>query len=173
MLQNKINKEYIFLTIFTLVIFSLIFINCDDKDFFDMDLYEILTIGLLVFVSFYLVEKNSDRRSMIVKIEETISIIKIELNKINISLFDESFECRKYTVISKKISNKIALLEHYSKKINIQEEVLYIKKITIEIDDMVGNHIEDTNVLKSILVDIENKKDQIDVRFDNIFKKMY
>lgn len=172
MQRNKLAKwgPLIFVSILLLI---LIYINYSNKNFFKMNFHEILTIGLLVFVSYYFVEKNSDRRIMNAKIEETLSIIKVEMNKINESLFCDGFKSEDYTVINKKISNKVSLLEHYKKKANIQIEVEYIKNATQEMDKMISNHLNDLKELKTILIDINNKKDQIDVRMDNIFKKLF
>lgn len=171
-LISKIIK-YGTLPLFLIIMAYLALVNFNNKDFMKMDLNDVLTLCLLFFVSYFLVERKNDRRILNEKIEQTCSIINDELTKIDKSLFCEDFEVKQYTVISKRISNKINLLKNYMRKLDIKKEVEYIENSFKEIDGMISNHINNISELDMILVDINNKKDQIDVRIDSIFTKLY
>ncbi len=172
MLQNKYVKR-IPIVIIVVMLIGMFYINMNNNKFFKMNFYEIFTIASILFISIYFVEKKTDTRILNVKIEETLDIIQGELSKINAELFNDSFERRDYTMISRRISNKIALLEHYSKKVNIEEDVKFIKDKTQELDMMICNHLDNVETLRVVLIDINNKQGQIEVRIDNIFKKIY
>lgn len=171
-LKNNLRKYSIPL-VFGIGIIYLICINYRDYCFNKMNLNDIITLCLLFYVSYYLVERNNDRRILKEKIELTLSVIDDDLAKINKNLFVETFEPKDYTVISKRISNKILLLKNYARKFDIVKEVDYIEESFQGIDKMIGNHINKLDELKSILIDIENTRDQIKVRMDNIFMKLY
>lgn len=173
---NKIKKSVktnLMPIFFSITIIYLVWENHGNCNFIKMDLNDILTLCLLFFVSYYLVERKNDRRILNEKIEKTLTTISYELNKINKELFCEGFITKNYTVIAKRVSNKINVVKFYMSDLSIENEIKYIENAFQEIDVMIGNHINSIEELNLILVDIENKIDNIEVRIDRIFTKIF
>lgn len=169
-------KKY-FKVLFWLVISGciiwLILLNKNNCDFLKMNLYEIISIFLLLSVSYYLVEKKTDERILKEKIESTINLICGDLQKLDMGFFRCQEDTIKYTMLSRRVRNKIGILEYYQSKFCIEKEVEYIKDMTFQLDDMISNHLSDVSEIRLIMVDIANKRDCIEKRLDDIFKKLY
>lgn len=159
--------------VFLFVCFGgLIYINLDNKNFFDMDLYKILSLAIIVFVSYYLTQKKLDNRK---KIEVLDNIIKTIIE----ATFDLSEEALKsensklFMMTIRNIDNKVALLERIAIDYKIVDDIAYINKESEDINNLVSNHIGDNVILISIYVDIEKHIKNIQNKCDEILFKIY
>lgn len=146
--------------------------NINNKKFFSMSLFDILTLIIMLFVSYYLVEKKSDKRIRQSKIEETLNLIKKDIEEITITYFTGDYQ-RKYTMLSRRISNKVIILEKYDKDFCIENEVKEFKDKFLQFDTLIGNHITNIDEIKVVMKDIENYKDMMLQKLDNIFMGIF
>ena len=146
--------------------------NINNKNFFSMSLFDILTLIIMLFVSYYLVEKKSDKRIRKSKIEETLNLIKKDIEEITITYFTGDYQ-RKYTMLSRRISNKVIILEKYDKDFCIENEVKEFKDKFLQFDTLIGNHITNIDEIKVVMKDIENYKDMMLQKLDNIFMGIF
>lgn len=146
--------------------------NINNKNFFSMSLFDILTLIIMLFVSYYLVEKKSDKRIRQSKIEETLNLIKKDIEEITITYFTGDYQ-RKYTMLSRRISNKVIILEKYDKDFCIENEVKEFKDKFLQFDTLIGNHITNIDEIKVVMKDIENYKDMMLQKLDNIFMGIF
>lgn len=146
--------------------------NINNKNFFSMSLFDILTLIIMLFVSYYLVEKKSDKRIRQSKIEETLNLIKKDIEEITITYFTGDYQ-RKYTMLSRRISNKVIILEKYDKDFCIENEVKEFKDKFLQFDTLIGNHITNIDEIKVVMKDIENYKNMMLQKLDNIFMGIF
>ena len=146
--------------------------NINNKNFFSMSLFDILTLIIMLFVSYYLVEKKSDKRIRQSKIEETLNLIKKDIEEITITYFTGDYQ-RKYTMLSRRISNKVIILEKYDKDFCIENEVKEFKDKFLQFDTLIGNHITNIDEIKVVMNDIENYKNMMLQKLDNIFMGIF
>ena len=124
MLKKKLKLTAALLIIFFMVIVGM---NIMNKDFFAMDLYKILSLAVIIFVSYYLTQKNLDYRkqreiiSDIIKsiLEASCKMNKDALNSENCMLFMEQL---------RTIENKINLLKKVSVNFDFILEINYIDR---------------------------------------------
>lgn len=165
--------KIILLLFFGTILTMLFLMNCAKDNFFNISLYELLSMCLIVIVSYILVEKNQDERILKSKLDQTLEVINLELDLIIKSLSSQNFSSQEYTLRSRKIRNKICILEKYSKTYSYSNDIQYIKDKFNTIDSVIGNHITNLNELYSISSDIMRMIDQINTRLDKIFMNLF
>ena len=141
-----------------------------NKNFWIININELCSMFLLVYVSYYLVEKNSDIRILKEKLNNILIEIESELDKLIKNVL-ETKNTSTITMVSRVISNKISLLENYKEKFKIEEDIKYIKDVYKTLDEFIGNHFDNLKSIKQS--DLDLFKNQIETRLDEIFKKLF
>lgn len=153
MLVKKIFK-IIIIILFFLSIGLLSSFNYKNDDFFKMNLYQIVSLSFVVFVSYYLTQKKLDSRKQ-----------RDVLNDLITEIIDCSFKLTLEAVLSEKsklfmmelrnIENRLSLLEKVSGEYGIKIEINYLKSQNTAMLNLVSNHLDDNDTLEKIFVDIE------------------
>lgn len=140
--------------LFFLAVGALVFLNFKNNNFFEMNLYQILSLSFVVIVSYYLTQKKLDSRKQ-----------RDVLNDLITEIIDCSFKLTLEAVLSEKsklfmmelrnIENRLSLLEKVSGEYGIKTEINYLKSQNTAMLNLVSNHLDDNDTLEKIFVDIE------------------
>lgn len=164
--------KYFVLIFATLFFVALFIFNYKNNNFFEMDLYKIFSLACIIFVSYYLTQKNLDSRKQKEIVNNIIDTIMETTYKMNMdALFTEN--CKLFMLYLRTIENKLSLLKKVSNKFNFEKEIDYIDNQVRTIKTMVSNHIGNTAELQTIYVDIEKNITNIRNKIDLIIFKLY
>ena len=171
--NKKYNKKDIgIIAILILFVLASSVYNWSSKSFFKMDLYKIISLTLIVGVSYYLTQKKLDNRKKRDVLNEIINVIintTYQLNKNTI----QSENAKLFVMEIRNIENKISLIEKVSKEYKVTDEINYIKREVETINDMISNHISDKDTLLKIFVDIEKHIKNIQNKCEEMQFKIY
>ena len=165
-------KDFALIIIVIITDLFLFFKNISNKDFFEMNLYQIISISLIVIVSFYLTQKTQDyrkKKEIVVNIVEKISAIVQEIDLESM----KSDNCKIFMSKNRAIDNKITILLKIAKRYNINDEVQYLKRENDEAKVLVSTRIGNLTELNTIYQDVTRHKGNIQNKCDEILFKLY
>ena len=128
-----------------LVVFLLVTNILNNCDFTTTSLDSLITILIVVFIGYFLVqqkEQNSKLKNQIVVI--AVLIQELVKNKDAYSVLGKQ-EILEY---KRKINNLISSIENCKKKVNINEDIEFLRSKFDLYDDFIGNHIHDIAYLQ-------------------------
>lgn len=128
---------------------------------------------VIILVSYFLVEEKEDTRVLKEKINDKTIFVIESLNLLDCNYFSDNFKSTSFTLLKKKIDRSLGMLKHYSKKFDYENDIEDIKVNFDIIQQMISNHIESPEEIRSILKDISLHIDAIETAIDKIFKKLY
>lgn len=165
--MTKKTKKYLLLITSGVVLFGLIAYNIFSTTFWKMSFVDIITIGLAVFLSFYLTENLNDERRR----NDCIEHIIIEIEQMMYE--DEMFSRSKKTFIRQaSCANRIKYLKnaHFQ---DIQEDIGFIEREFQEIRDLYSNHNQTDKKLNDVRGDFERHRDFICDKCNKIRMGLY
>lgn len=153
--MTKTIKKY-FLPIIGCVVLLLVGIyNFSSATFWDASFVDIITIGLAVFLSFYLTEKLNDERRRNDCIEHIIIEIEQMMDE------DSVFSLDKKTLLHQRsCANRIKYLKD-AKFQDIQEDIDFIAREFEEIRNLYSSHNQTEHKLRAVQVDFERHRNLI------------
>lgn len=129
--------------------------NFSSATFWDASFVEIITIGLAVFLSFYLTEKLNDERRRNDCIEHIIIEIEQMMDE------DSVFSLDKKTLLHQRsCANRIKYLKD-AKFQDIQEDIDFIAREFEEIRNLYSSHNKTEHKLKAVQTDFERHRNLI------------
>ena len=158
--------------LFFLAVGALVFLNFKNNNFFEMNLYQILSLSFVVIVSYYLTQKKLDSREQ----REVINELITEIINCTFELTLDALQSEKsklFMMELRNIENRLSLLEKTSKMYDTEAEIEYLKSQHKNIHDLVSTHIGDNVTLNNIFVDIERDADNIRNKCKEIQFKLY
>lgn len=123
--------------------------------FWEASFVDIVTIGLAIFLSFYLTENLNDKRRRNDCIEHIIIEIEQMMNEDSIFSFD-----KKTLVQQASCANRIKYLKDAQFQ-DIQEDIDFIAREFGEIRDLYSNHNQTETKLKAVQIDFEKHRNLI------------
>lgn len=163
-MRDKISlKTKIALIIITIIVISAAgyCLVTNPKQFLELSLTSIINWAIAIFVSFLLVQRQTDRRNQKEAIIRILSCIQQLVNDPAAwEIADEPYQAE-LTMRKRKISNLINILEEESKAFNIGKDVIFIKDKFTEYADFMGNHISDLDYLKRSKLELQRPLDLI------------
>lgn len=181
--MKKTNKSIVIVIILAILIVGgavgIIIINCDNNGFYQISLYQLISLifqfislCLVVFVSYYLVQMQTDIRKKRDVLGDMINGIidsSYELNKEALSTENSKL----FMVKLRNIENDISLMDNVAKEFNIESDINYIKNEVVRIDDLVSEHIGNNDELMILYVDIEKNINNIQNKCNSIKFNIY
>ncbi len=181
--MKKTNKSIVIVIILAILIVGgavgIIIINCDNNEFYQISLYQLISLifqfislCLVVFVSYYLVQMQTDIRKKRDVLGDMINGIidsSYELNKEALSTENSKL----FMVKLRNIENDISLMDNVAKEFNIESDINYIKNEVVRIDDLVSEHIGNNDELMILYVDIEKNINNIQNKCNSIKFNIY
>ena len=172
--MKKFRKDLPVVIIIGLIIFVIVGVNIYNygwKDFFKINIYQVITIIIAVFVTFYLKERKNDKMKLNGKIEDICNDIQRGLKDLY-EIVPSSNTQKSFLMNKRYIANKIRVLEKLCKSDGILEKMIsYIKNEYAKYDDFVSNNLDQDvgyflkenrlEKIRSYINNIDNKVDEI------------
>ena len=156
-----------------LLIILVLYNIVNNENFFELSIGTLLTLFIAIFISFYLVQKNTDQRyQKQIYYNLLLDIQKFVTNPDTYS-FDVNTDIRTITLKKRILSNYIGIAYSYSKKFNLEQEINFIKEKFKEYDKFIGDHISDINYLSKSKDDLRRPLDLINYRLYEMMLKLY
>ena len=151
----KTIKKYLLPTISCIALFIIGVYNSFSATFWEASFVDIITIGLAVFLSFYLTENLNDKRRRNDCIEHIIIEIEQMMNE------DSMFSFGKKALAQQtSCANRIKYLKD-AKFQDIQEDIDFIAREFDEIRDLYSSHNQTEPKLKAVHIDFERHRNLI------------
>lgn len=126
--------------------FFVIYNAKNNTDFWDASAVNIITIIIAVVISYFFVQRKSDKRKQKDILLDLIS--KLQLQVSDEKAFDFTGQTREEILMrNRDISNKINILNEVKDIFSIQEEMDFICKEIEEYLNLIGNHSTDLEYL--------------------------
>ena len=165
----KRKKSDWFIIIGIIIVASiLVIINFNNKNFFKLNLFQIITLVFSAFLSFYLVQRFTDERRKIDCFEKVLLSIRADVCE------DEIYFSvgKKSLLMQKSIANRIVYLKDCKLKA-VAEELGYLESEFEEIRELYSNHNQTEESLQSINDDLYRHQVNITDKIDKIRLKIY
>lgn len=164
------NKKIIFFYLFLLCISAIFIIfNYNLEKFWDITLKDILTFDIAIFFTFHLTQSKQDQRIKNEKINQILDDIlqcTDEISKIDFTVENSN---KQFTLLIRKINNKINVLKKLNVDIFEEDKITYIINQINELNIFVSEHIEDNDYLRKSKTTIEKWTNNVENKCDEIF----
>ena len=134
----------------------LVLLNFSSTTFWNASFTEIITIGLAIFVSFYLTENLNDKRRRNDCIEHIVLEIESMMNEECVF----SSNKKKTLIYQQSCANRIKYLQD-ARFQDIQESIDFIAREIDEIRNLYSNHNHDAKKIKEVRPDFERHRNLI------------
>ena len=165
----KKKRILIEIIVFCAVMALLIIPNLDNKEFWNASIYQVISIGMALVVSFFAAQRLTERRRKIDFYEKKLIYLQEKINNKNYITMNNTQQCRQEIVI---IANLITRLKNHAVKTTL-DDFAYIEEQFTEIRQLYDNHINTTNGIDVVNNDIDRHIANISGRIDEILLKLY
>ena len=154
----------------TIIIVSLFLFckNFNSSNFWTANFIQILTLIVTSGLSFFFVQKLTDKRRKIDCYEHILNEVQ-NIVENNATIFSVDKEA---LLLQKSIANKIKYLKEHSFS-EIKSDLEYIENQFQELRDLYGNHNSSSYELKNIELDMLKHKTNISDKIDKIKLELY
>lgn len=160
--------EIIYIVVISLIALVIIIVNLPNEDFWTVNIIQILTFWLTAIISFFFVQRLTDKRRKIDCYEHILTEIQNNIND-NGMLFSHTKEA---LTLQKSIANKIKHLQDHSFS-QISKDLKYISDEFTELRELYDNHNQSPSSLSLINSDISRHKANISDKIDKIKLVLY
>lgn len=167
-MNRKVISNILFICITAIFALLLLFKNLNSTSFWDANFIQILTLTVTATLSFFFVQRLTDKRRKIDCYEHILNEIQSIIDN-NTNIFSLSQDA---LLLQKSIANKIKYLKEHSFA-EIKTDLEYIEDQFQELRDLYGNHQTSAADLKSIEPDMTKHKTNISDKIDKIKLELY
>lgn len=144
----------------------------NNQKFWETSATTCISLLFAAILSFYFVQRQTDFRSqkgIFIKLLESLQTIVNDEKSYNFS------EVSKEQILMRKreMNNKIKLINDLSRKFSIEEEARFLSSKFSEYDSVIGNHINDLDMLKKMSLDLKRPLDLISQKIFEIMIELY
>ena len=148
-----------------------------NDEFLKISIGQTLTLIVAIVIAFWATQRKTDMR----KIKEQVDIITSNIQSVVSSSDFITFQTtdqpddvqKRITMTIRKLKNSINVLNEYSKKIEIKDEVHYIEEQVKGYDDFVSVHISDLDYLSKSETHLRKYAENINSKCEYIILKLY
>lgn len=153
-------------------------INCANNDkFWEISIGQALTPTVAILIAFMATQFKTDERKTkegMEKIVNKIQNIVSESGFYTFSKEDNADDIKKRTgITNRSLSNCIAALQKYTKKVGSENEVKYIDERFKEYKDLISEHLEDLEYLEKTESQFKRIAENISSKCDDIMVNLY
>ena len=125
----------------------------NDK-FFEMSFSTTVSLVLAIGVSFYIVQKQTDRRIQKQLFIDLLKSLQVLVDDEKSYIFSDN-NSKEILMRKREISNKLSFIKKYNNKFNFDTSTEFLEEKFNEYDEIIGNHIQDLDTLNKIHNDIK------------------
>lgn len=167
-MKSKTITNFIFFAVIVILTGFLFLKNYNSATFWTASFIQILTLTVTAILSFFFVQKLTDKRRKIDCYEHILTEIQNVINN-DTYIFAISKEA---LLLQQSIANKIKYLKEHSFT-EIKSDLEYIEDQFQELRDLYGNHKSSTFDLEKVNLDMLKHKTNISDKVDKIKLKLY
>lgn len=171
--MKKISKNIILIFILIAISLFLIFFNYKMVNFWKITLKDIITFDFAIFFTYYLTESKQDQRIKNEKLNNVIEDISNSIDEVNQINFKLDFSNRQFTLLIRKINNKVNVLKELNNGVIDDSKITYIVDQIGMLDSFVSEHIKDIEYLDKSRTTIEMHINNIENKCDEIFVQVF
>lgn len=168
-------RKYI-IAVATILLLSspLLYFNIRNNEiFFIISVGSLLTLYITIFVSYFLVQKMTNGRKqkeIYIKLLSDMQKLVTDKSAYTISPTDDS---ARLTTIKRSMSNYIGLIDKYSKKFHLEDEIIYIKDKFSEYETLLSDHISDFTYLSKSSKELKRPLELITEKLYEMMLKIF
>lgn len=171
--MRKLSKYIISVIVIVLLTILVIYNIKNNDNFFDLPINSLLTLFTAIFISFYLVQKNTDQRYQKQIYCNLLSDIQKIVTDPNTYILNKNTNSIEITTRKRTLSNYLGLVNSNSKKFGLEKEAKFIFDKFKEYDDLIGNHITDIEYLEKSKEELQRPLNLINSKLYEMMLKLY
>lgn len=171
--MRELGKYIISIIVIILLAILIIYNIINNNNFFDFSISSLLTLFTAIFISFYLVQKNTDQRHQKQIYCNLLLDIQKFISNPDIYTFNENTNIRTITANKRALSNYIGLINSHSEKFGLKKEADFIKEKFTEYENLIGNHLSDLIYLSKSKEELQRPLDLINNKLYEMMLKLY
>ena len=146
---------------------------CTNDDFWNVSAANCLSLIIVIGVSFFIVQKQTDSRIRKERFIQLADSLLILVENENSYLISESKPVEEIRMRCRTMNNKISLMEQYSNHFSVKAEVNNIRSLYQEYEHVIDDHINDMSTLKKLHSELRRPLDLISQNLFTISLKLY
>lgn len=170
--KSRYRKELVIVIVITSLFIAIFFSNYKDTNFMDAKFKDILTLFIAVYISYFLVQRNTGHRMALDKIDKMLYKIQAVINAKDFISIETDEIKQKNLIIHRTTANKINYLKKYMQSIKVEQELLNdVAVITSEFEklrELYSEHLNNSYYLDTSYKEITNGICRIDDACDHI-----
>ena len=144
-----------------------------NKEFFTVNIFNILTLAATVMFAFYFTQGISDDRRAREMAEKLLRKIQEEISDRRFCNICCEGDIEYIRIKTRSVANDIDCLVRLGQRLDIDEETKYILEKFNAYEALFGNHISQLEHLKNSRVDFQNNLDLVDNKCTYIITSFY
>lgn len=133
----------------------------------------LLTLLTAIFISYYLVQRNTDQRYQKDIYVHLLMDIQKFISNPETYTFSKNTDINMITIKKRSLNNYIGLLHLHSKKFGLEDEVEFIQKKFDEYEELISDHISDITYLSNSKKELQRPLDLINNKLYEMMLKIY
>lgn len=141
--------------------------------FWDMSLSTGLSILIGVWVSFLLVQRQTDLRKKKDALCELMKSIQDIVTNEDAYLIDNGITQQSLTMRTRDLNNQIGILEKYGGDFGLDDDIRFVKEKANEYSQIIGDHLTDVDHLSKSALELQRPLNLIEARLFDMILKLY
>ena len=171
--MHKWWKIFGIVIILILLVILIVYNINNNYSFFEVSLSSFLTLFTAIFISFYLVQKNTDQRYQKQIYCNLLSDIQKIVTDPATYIFNKNTDTKEITTRKRTLSNYLRLVDAHSGRFGLEKEVNFIFDKFKEYEDLIGNHLTDISYLEKSKEELQRPLDLINSKLYEMMLKLY
>lgn len=175
--MRKLKKcEIIILSVIigAVIILALVNVFCINNDqFFEISMSTCISIIVVLLVSYWLTNNSQDERNQKEIYLRILEKVVVLVNDPIMFKVDEKTDIFLILMKKRELNNTVTLLKEYSKKFNVENELISIDEKVQEYADLIGNHQDDLLFLSRCEKDLRRPLELIENKVYEAMMKVF
>lgn len=175
--MRKLKKcEIIILSVIIgmVIILALVNVFCINNDqFFEISMSTCISIIVVLLVSYWLTNNSQDERNQKEIYLRILEKVVVLVNDPIMFKVDEKTDIFLILMKKRELNNTVTLLKEYSRKFNVEKELISIDEKVQEYADLIGNHQDDLRFLSMCEKDLRRPLELIENKVYEAMMKVF
>ena len=174
--KHRLSSSWLVAITLTIIVVLICVINalCEkNPTFWEMSFSTGLSIVIGIWVSFMLVQRQTDIRKKKEALCELMKSIQDIVTNEDAYVIDDRITQQSLTMRTRDINNHLRILKKYGSEFGLGEDILFIEEKAHEYEQIIGDHITDRGYLAKSALELQRPLNLIEVRLFDMILKLY
>lgn len=173
--KNKLTLPLLAAVILSVAVIIVCLINiCQkNKSFWEMNFSTGLSIIVGIWISFLLVQRQTDIRKKKDALCDLMKSIQNIVTDDDAYLINESITQESLTMRTRDLNNQLGILKKYGCEFGLDDDISFIEEKTKEYEQIIGDHITDLPHLRKSALELQRPLNLIETRLFDMILKLY